>query len=164
MSARRVATALIAAAFGLALAELGVPLVNAATGLDLAIRYGGLDGVLLPLVALAVGVGVAAGLYPATILARVPAAAVLASARSPGGGRAGSRIREGLVVFQFAVTIALIVGTLVLVAQTRHVRDADVGYDRQQLLLVRSFGNSSIDTGSAPRYSTALPRFPARRG
>lgn len=156
-----VATALIAATFGLALAELGVPMVNAATGLNLTIHYWGLDGVVLPLAALAVGVGVAAGLYPAMILSRVPAAAVLASARSPGGGRAGARVREGLVVFQFAVTIALIVGTMVLVAQTRHVRDADVGYDRQQLLLVRSYGNSSVDT--AQRVSL-LHRFAALHG
>ena len=90
-----------------------------------------------------------------------PAAAVLASARSPGGGRAGSRIREGLVVFQFAVTIALIVGTLVLVAQTRHVRDADVGYDRRQLLLVRSFGNGSVDAG---QRASLLHRFAALPG
>lgn len=153
-----VATTLIAAVFGLALAELGVPMVNAATGLELSIRYTGFDGVLLPLVVLAVVIGVISGLYPAVILSRVPAAAVLASARSPGGGRAGARIREGLVVFQFAVTIALIVGTMVLVAQTRHVRETDVGYDRDRLLLVRSFGSDSLD---AAQRESLLHRFAA---
>jgi putative ABC transport system permease protein len=153
-----VATTLIAAVFGLALAELGVPLVNAATGLELSIRYTGFDGVLLPLLVLAVVIGMVSGLYPAVILSRVPAAAVLASARSPGGGRAGARIREGLVVFQFAVTIALIVGTMVLVAQTRHVRETDVGYDRDRLLLVRSFGSDSLD---AAQRESLLHRFAA---
>ncbi|WP_267394162.1 MULTISPECIES: ABC transporter permease [unclassified Sphingomonas] len=153
-----IATALIAAVFGLALAELGVPLVNAATGLELAIHYTGSNGVLLPLALLAVVVGALAGLYPAVILSRVPAAAVLASARSPGGGRAGARIREALVVFQFTVTIALIVGTLVLVSQTHHVRSADVGYDRQQLLLVRSFGSDSLN---AAQRESLLHRFEA---
>ncbi|WP_019516218.1 FtsX-like permease family protein [Sphingomonas sp. Mn802worker] len=156
-----VATALIAAVLGLGLAELGVPLINAATGLTLSISYLGWNGVLLPLVALALVVGILAGLYPAVILARVPAAAVLAAARSPGGGKAGSRIREGLVVFQFAITIALIIGTMVLAAQTRHVRDTDVGYDREQLLLVRSFGSDAL---VAAQRESLLHRFTALPG
>ncbi|WP_277978993.1 FtsX-like permease family protein [Sphingomonas phyllosphaerae] len=156
-----VVTALVAAALGLALAELGVPLINASTGLTLSIRYVGADGVLLPLLLLALLVGLTAGLYPAIVLARVPAAAVLASARGPGGGRAGARVREGLVVFQFAVTIALIVGTAVLVAQTHHVRSADVGYDRQQLLLVRSYASASLDEA---QRTDLLRRFAALPG
>lgn len=159
-----VATALIAAVFGLALAELGMPLVNAATGLDLSIHYAGPDGVVLPLALLAVVVGAASGLYPALILSRVPAAAVLASARSPGGGRAGARIREGLVIFQFAVTIALMVGTMVLVAQTRHVRQADVGYDRDRLLLVRSFGSDSLDEAQQESLLHRFAALPNARG
>ncbi|QCB43276.1 ABC transporter permease [Sphingomonas sp. PAMC26645] len=159
-----IATALIAAVFGLALAELGVPLVNAATGLELSVRYVGLDGVLLPLAVLAILVGAVAGLYPAVILSRVPAAAVLASARSPGGGRAGARTREALVIFQFTVTIALIVGTLVLVSQTRHVREADVGYDRNQLLLVRSFGSDSLDDSQRESLLHRFAALPNARG
>ncbi|WP_380783798.1 FtsX-like permease family protein [Sphingomonas sp. R86520] len=159
-----VATALIAAVFGLALAELGVPMVNAATGLDLSIRYAGSDGVVLPLALLAIIVGAVSGLYPALILSRVPAAAVLASARSPGGGRAGARIREGLVVFQFTVTIALMIGTMVLVAQTRHVREADVGYDRDRLLLVRSFGSDSLDEAQQESLIHRFAALPNARG
>jgi putative ABC transport system permease protein len=159
-----VATSLIAALFGLALAELGVPLVNAATGLNLSIHYVGSEGVLLPLALLALLVGAVAGLYPAVILSRVPAAAVLASARSPGGGKAGARIREALVVFQFTVTIALIIGTMVLVAQTRHVRSADLGYDRNQLLLVRSFGSDSLDDGQRASLLHRFAALPNARG
>ena len=72
-----------------------------------------------------------AGVYPAIVLARLPAAAVLASARSPGGGRAGTYVREALVICQFAIAIAFMIGTMVLVGQTRHVRNADVGYHRE---------------------------------
>lgn len=140
-----VITAIAAAVLGLALAELGLPLVNAATGFNLAVHYIGVDGVLLPLLGLAVVIGVLAGIYPALVLSRVPAAAVLAASRAPSGGRGGTRVREALVVFQFAVTIALIVGTLVLSAQTRHLREADVGFNRQQLLLVPAMQNDSLD-------------------
>ncbi len=141
------ATVAIAAVLGLALAESGLPLVNAAGGLDLAVHYVGRDGVLLPLVLLVLVVGVLSGAYPAAMLSRFPAAAVLASARSPGGGRAGTRVREMLVVFQFAVAIAFIVGTMVLAAQTRHVRHADIGFKRDNLLLVRSLASSSLRDG-----------------
>ncbi|MDO6413567.1 ABC transporter permease [Sphingomonas sp. BIUV-7] len=142
-----IATTALAAFVGLALAECGLPLVNAAGGLPLTIEYFGSAGVLLPLVALVLIVGLLAGLYPAMVLSRFPAAAVLASARSPGGGRAGTRIREALVVLQFTIAIAFVVGTFVLVAQTRHIRAADPGYDRGNLMLVRSLASSSLDAG-----------------
>uniref|UniRef100_UPI0035CBC0C6 ABC transporter permease n=1 Tax=uncultured Sphingomonas sp. TaxID=158754 RepID=UPI0035CBC0C6 len=142
-----IATAAIAGVIGLALAESGLPLVNAAGGLTLSIGYFGADGVVLPLAALVLLIGLAAGIYPALVLSRFPAAAVLASARAPGGGRWGTRVREALVVLQFAIAIAFMIGTGVLVAQTQHVRSADPGYNRQGLLLIRSFGNTSLKSG-----------------
>ena len=62
-----IATSAIAGVFGLALAEIGLPLVNAAGGLALSIPYVGRDGVLLPLIALVAVIGVVAGLYPALV-------------------------------------------------------------------------------------------------
>jgi putative ABC transport system permease protein len=151
-----IATAAIAALLGLALAEAGLPLVNATGGLTLSIRYFGLDGVLLPLILLVVVIGALAGAYPAILLSRFPAAAVLASARSPGGGRTGTRVREMLVIFQFAVATAFMIGTMVLVGQTMHVRNADVGFGRGQLLLVRSLANDSLNAG---QRASILHRF-----
>jgi putative ABC transport system permease protein len=151
-----VATTAIAALFGLALAEAGLPLVNAAGGLALSIQYLGLQGVLLPLILLVLVVGTLAGIYPALVLSRIPAAAVLASARSPGGGKAGTRIREGLVIVQFTIAIAFVVGTMVLIAQTRHVRSSDLGFDRSGLILVPSLGNSSLNDA---QRDTILHRF-----
>ncbi|HLZ79696.1 MAG TPA: FtsX-like permease family protein [Sphingomonas sp.] len=133
-----VATTAIAAFLGLAIAEIGLPLVNAAGNLSLSIHYVGQDGVLLPLAALVVLVGIAAGLYPAVLLSRFPAAGVLAASRSTSGGRVGTRVREALVVLQFALATAFIVGTLVLTAQTRHVRNADLGFTRDGLIEVPS--------------------------
>ncbi|MEI5687591.1 FtsX-like permease family protein [Sphingomonas kyungheensis] len=141
-----VLTAGLAALLGLILAELGLPLVNAAGGLSLTIPY---TLVVPALIALAVVIGIAAGFYPAVLLARVPAAAVLASARAPGGGRAGTRVREALVVFQFGLAIAFMIGTAVLVAQTRYVRNADVGYQREGLIIVPSLADQQIGKARA---------------
>lgn len=131
----------LAALIGLALAELGLPLINAAAGLSLTIPYA---EVILALVVLTVIVGALGGLYPAILLARIPAAQVLASTRLSGGGRLSGRVREGLVVFQFTLAVAFLIGTLVLFAQTRYVRQTDLGFRRDGLVFVSSLSSRSL--------------------
>ncbi|WP_375381862.1 ABC transporter permease [uncultured Sphingomonas sp.] len=152
-----VLTVAIAAVVGLALVELGLPLINAAGGLELVIPY---LLVVPALVVLALVVGVLAGFYPALLLSRWPASAALASARSPGGGRAGTHVREILVIFQFTLAVAFIVGTLVLIAQTRHVRAADLGFRRDGLLVVPSLAEDGLDHAQRTALLAAFGRLP----
>jgi len=156
-----VLTVAAAAVIGLALAELGLPFANAAGGLSLSIPY---LTVVPALAVLTLVVGLLAGLYPAAILSRFPAAAVLASARSPGGGRAGTRLREALVLVQFGLAIAFMIGTAVLVAQTRHVRRADLGFDRQGLLVIRSTVDTLVTNAQRRTFLTAVAALPMIRG
>lgn len=156
-----IATVALAALIGLALAEVALPFVNAAGGTTLAIRYLGPDGILPPLVVLVLAVGLAAGLYPAVMLSNYRAAAVLASARAPGGGRAGARLRGGLVVIQFAIAIAFAIATATMLAQTAHMRDADLGFRRDGLILVRSFTDTALD---AAQRAALLKTFAALPG
>ena len=152
-----VLTVLVAALVGLILAELGLPLVNAAGGLSLTVPY----AIVVPALALlTLVVGCIAGFYPAVLLSRFPAAAVLASARAPGGGRAGTRTREGLVVFQFGLAIAFIIATCILLAQTRHVRQADLGFKRDGLLVVRSLADTQIDAARGRAIISAIRALP----
>jgi len=90
------------------------------------------------LVVLVLFIGLVAGAYPAFLLSRYRPASVLASAKAPGGGQTGTRVRQALVTAQFALAIAFMIGTGVLFAQTQHLRNADLGFERQGLLLVRS--------------------------
>ncbi len=155
-----VLTVAIAALFGLILAELGLPLVNAAGGLSLTIPY----ALVVPgLAVLSLVVGVLAGVYPAILLSRFPAAAVLASSRSPGGGRAGTRIRELLVIGQFGLAIAFMIGTAVLVAQTRHVRTTDLGFQREGLLMLRSTADPAVPKDRLASILTAIRALPQVR-
>ncbi|MEG8022144.1 FtsX-like permease family protein [Sphingomonas aerolata] len=152
-----IATAALAALLGLILAELGLPFVNAAAGLALTIPY----VVVVPSLALVVLiVGLLAGFYPALLLSRYPAAAVLASARAPGGGRAGTHLREALVVFQFGLAIAFVTGTMILAAQTAHVRTADLGFRREGLLTVPSLLDKAIWPARATAILAALRTVP----
>ncbi|MCT8003404.1 ABC transporter permease [Sphingomonas sanguinis] len=150
-------TVAIAALVGGMLAEVGLPFVNAAGGLALTIPY----AVVVPTLALLVLlVGLLAGIYPALLLSRYSAAAVLASAKSPGGGRAGTRLREGLVVLQFALATAFIIGTAVLIAQTRHVRNADPGFRRDGLILVMSTAEPALDNSQRTAFLERVRAVP----
>jgi putative ABC transport system permease protein len=144
--AEAIGTAALAGLVGLALVELALPFVNAAGDLKLSLHYVGQQGVILPLVLLALLIGVVAGAYPAFMLSRFPAASVLASAKAPGGGQAGTRLRQALVAAQFALAIAFMIGTGVLFAQIQHLRSADLGFEREGLLLIRSMGWADDET------------------
>lgn len=156
-----VLTVAIAALAGLILAEISLPWINAAGGLSLAIPYAVVVPALLLLVLI---IGIAAGYYPALLLSKFPAAAVLASARAPGGGRSGSRVREALVVFQFGLAIALMIGTAVLVAQTQHVRRTDLGFRRDGLIVVRSLADSLVEPSRRRAFIQAAGALPGVTG
>tara|TARA_B100000678_G_scaffold289076_1_gene298860 strand:+ start:1581 stop:3986 length:2406 start_codon:yes stop_codon:yes gene_type:complete len=146
-------TVAIAALLGLIVAELGLPFVNATGGLSLDIPY----ALVVPaLVLLSIVAGVLAGFYPAMVVSRFQPAAVLASSRSPGGGKGGTRVREALVVFQFGLSIAFMIGTAVMMAQTSYVRDADLGFEREGLLVMSTFNDPGLDTAAK---DTLMARF-----
>ena len=148
-------TVAIASLCGLILAELGLPFVNAAGGLSLEISY----GMVVPALALlSIVAGMLAGFYPAMVVARFQPAAVLASSRSPGGGKGGTRVREALVVFQFGLSIAFMIGTAVMMAQTNYVRSADLGFEREGLLVITTFNDPGLD---AAAKGTLIERFRA---
>ncbi len=153
-------TVAIAGLLGLILAELSLPVVNAAGGLALSIPY----ALVIPvLIALVLVTGVLAGAYPALLLARYEPAAVLASNRSPGGGRSGIMIREALVVLQFGFAIAFLIGTAVLVAQTRHVRAADIGFEREGLTAVLSLRDSLVEPAQKSAFLREARDLPDAR-
>lgn len=144
-----------AALFGLALTELILPVVNAYGGTRLKLQYLGVDGVVLMVAATALVVGVGAGAWPALALSRFAPAGVLASARSPGGGRAGSQLRSILVVVQFTVALVFSICTFVMLAQSHHLRTADLGFTREGILVLERFRESELDgrrTGLLDQY------------
>lgn len=149
----------LAAVFGLALAETLVPVVNAYGGTRLQIRYLGFDGVLALTAATALLVGLAAGAWPALTISRYQPASVLALALSPGGGRAGSRLRSGLVFIQFAVALTLAMCTTTMMAQSYHLRHADLGFSRDGLLIVDRFWASALE-GRREGLMSEIRRIP----
>jgi putative ABC transport system permease protein len=120
----------------LALAELALPALSNAMNAELSLDYFGPNGVLLPVIALWLVVGLAGGLYPAFYLSRYQPGAVLKANRSSTEPAGTGRLRNLLVVAQFAVSIGLIVCTLIIYAQTRFVTTTDPGYRREGVFQV----------------------------
>jgi putative ABC transport system permease protein len=127
-----------------AMVELALPGVSAMLDEPIRMTYFGAEGVALPLLGLCLAVGLLAGIYPALALSAFRPAAVLASARTPGGGRAGARVREGLAVFQFAIAICLMICTAVIFAQIQFVRNTNPGYRRDGLIIVKGVGEVQV--------------------
>ncbi|MFI4966556.1 MAG: ABC transporter permease, partial [Caulobacterales bacterium] len=150
-----VAVALGAGLIGAALIELALPGVSAVLGEPIRMAYFGPQGMLLPLLGLCLVVGLAAGVYPALALSRFRSAAVLASARTPGGGRTGARMREALAIGQFAIAICLMICTAVIFGQMQFLRNSDVGFRRDGLLIVRGLGDQQV----APQRRAIVEAF-----
>lgn len=75
-----------------------------------------------------------AGSYPALVLSRFIPAKVLRSGQ--GTGLKGERTRQVLMVFQFVISAGLIVCSLVMQSQMSFLGERDLGFDREQLLVI----------------------------
>ena len=84
-----------------------------------------------------------AGLYPSLILSGFkPAVALKNKITSAKVG--GISLRRGLVITQFAISQVLIIGTIVAISQMNFVRNADLGYNKEAVLLLSASSDSSV--------------------
>lgn len=126
---------LIALLFALVAVELVLPFFNNALGRELEFRLFDDLPMLFSLLAVAGLVGVGAGLYPALYLSRFLPAHILKSNKSSDSSGAAN-IRTALVVFQFAVSIVLLVSTAMIFSQTMYANSIDVGYSSDDKLVL----------------------------
>lgn len=142
--------AVASSAIALLLAALVLPSVNEVLSVSMAI-----DGLSLAFAfALALVVGGVAGLYPAVFLSSMQAVNVLKGSGSK--PRSSRRLRQGLVTFQFAVSIVLIIATLVTYRQVNLIHTKDLGFRKEGRILLRIFGSS---TDLRPQFKAVKARF-----
>lgn len=152
-----VLTAVLASAGAVALAATALPRFNKLAGKTLSAGnlFGGPAG--LGILGLALLTGLLAGLYPALFLSSFRPAAVLKGSLSRGLRR--SSLRSLLVVFQFAVSIVLMAATFILTGQLSFMKTRDLGFDKQQVLVVRV--KDAAARRNAAAIAAELKRNPA---
>ncbi|UCE42961.1 MAG: ABC transporter permease, partial [Candidatus Aminicenantes bacterium] len=82
-------------------------------------------------------VGVSSGMYPAFLLASFRPAEVMKKKAWQGRGRRPFNLRNVLVVFQFCISVALILAAWVIQRQLQFIKYKDVGYDRDHIVELR---------------------------
>ena len=93
-----------------------------------------LDPVILGcIVLLGIGIGFAAGAYPALLLSGVKLAKILKSGFS---FTSGQGVRRSLIVFQFVISIFLIITTVVILQQLSFIRNKDIGYNKSNVAVL----------------------------
>lgn len=127
-------SAVIAFLLAIGLVEAMLPSFNALAGANLSLRLAGNTSVFLGLLGLVLLIGIVAGSYPAFYLSRLAPAAVLKGELKAGAQR--SRLRQSLVVAQFALSILMIVATLVVFQQLDYVRHKQLGFNQDQLVVI----------------------------
>ncbi|HVK49680.1 MAG TPA: FtsX-like permease family protein, partial [Pseudobacter sp.] len=113
---------------------------------------------LLFLLGIIVVVTLLAGAYPAMVLSGFrPALALKNKITSASVG--GISVRRGLVIMQFAISQVLIIGTIVAVTQMNFVRDADLGFKKDAVMVVGSRLDSAM-LSRLPAFKAALEQIP----
>ncbi len=130
--------ALIATLVSVVLLIILLPQFNLLIEKDLALGLGKSSHILI-LLAITLVCGVFAGLYPAFYLSSFKPVEVLKGLKVTQGS--ATFIRKGLVVGQFTISIVFIISTILVYQQIQHVKNRDLGYDKDQLISMNVNGN-----------------------
>lgn len=114
--------------------------------------------VLAAVIGIGILCGLISGLYPALVLSRFHPVSALKGGNNEELLGGSQMVRKGLVVFQFALSIILIIGSLVIYRQMDFVRSKNLGFQKEQVLVL-PIGSTDI-YGKASAFKSELLRFP----
>jgi putative ABC transport system permease protein len=121
--------------------QAALPFYRSMTGRALGLPYFSSPFVIPGLLGLALIVGFLAGLYPAFFLSSFKHTDVLKGSPLAGKGRRSLVLRSGLVVFQFAMSVLLIIGSLVIFRQLDYIKSQRLGFDKDHVVVVHNADN-----------------------
>ncbi len=124
----------IAFPIAVVLVELLLPAFSALADRELALSFFASWPVLFGLIGMTLLVGVVSGIYPAFFLSAFKPIKVLKGLMRTGGE--GLFLRKGLIVFQFAVSITLIISTFIIKDQVHYIRTKNLGFKKEQVVVL----------------------------
>ena len=124
----------IALPLAVVMMELLLPAFRAFTDRDLRFNYLNNWPILFILIGITLVVGLISGIYPALFLSALKPIKVMKGKLSLGAR--GISLRRGLIVFQFAVSIILIIATGIILSQVRYIRTTNLGFNKDQVLVL----------------------------
>ena len=114
------------------LIKFALPAFNDISGKDLIFNFN--IKIIASFIALGIAVTLIAGMYPAFFLSSFKPVSVLKGKFS--GSNKTFGLRSSLVVFQFFISVGLIVATIVVWQQMKFIQNKNLGYNKEQLLTI----------------------------
>ncbi len=148
---------LFALALGIIFVELALPVFNSLADKSFAFRDVFSPTLLLSMFGIMLFVGIAAGSYPALYLSSLKPIDVLKGS-VPKSGR--QILRKSLVVVQFCISIGLIISTLIVYGQMGYLKDHDLGFDKEQVMILE-VPSDTLVTRKLPQIKAEMMENPA---
>ncbi len=136
--------AMLALALSIVLVLILLPAFNLFTGKHISILFTSYNTWII-MVALLLFTGLVAGSYPALFLSGLKPAGILKGTLR--FTNASIWFRKGLATFQFVISIALLIGTIVMTQQTHFIQNTNIGYDRENMIYVSIEGELAKQQG-----------------
>lgn len=127
-------TSTVSTLVGLMLVELLLPFTRSLTGVRLGLQGLGSGMIAVSFFGVIVVTGILAGVYPAVFLSSMQPISIFR--KTIKSANFGDTVRKSLVVFQFTVSIALVVCAIVVQNQLSFVQDSDLGFNKNNLVVI----------------------------
>ncbi|MFC2088084.1 ABC transporter permease [Calditrichota bacterium] len=117
-------------------AEIAMPFFNILTGKELELNFFANYKILFNFIFLAILVGIFSGSYPAFFLSSFHPINILKKKYNTLESTISLSLRKGLIIFQFTISIILIIGTIFIFNQLAFMRDKKLGIETEQIITV----------------------------
>lgn len=123
---------LVATILALTIVYFLLPVFNYITGKAITFNFLLYPKVIMFFISGSILIGIIAGLYPALYLSSFRPIAIIKNEKTP--GHKNSLLTQSLIVFQFVISIALVISTIIISRQVKHMRTGDLGFDDRNII------------------------------